>query len=218
VLIELSTSNQNRQYLLLDAADRWQLEEGTNMAGEPRDTLRFHDTVAKTLAAGAGSLCDWGAFLRVSQMAGALERILGMSVQHVTDRSQFGRPLAQFQAIQQQLAILAEEAAACGCAAMAAASAIDLGDGSLEIAAAKLRANLAVPRATSVAHQCHGAVGITAEHALQRSTQRLWAWRAEFGTDNYWARRLSEYARRSAELGLWAMLTERSDRLEENSV
>ena len=53
-----------------------------------------------------------GALLRAAQMAGAMEAALGLATTYANDRVQFGRPIGKFQAIQQQLALLAEEAAA----------------------------------------------------------------------------------------------------------
>ena len=60
------------------------------------------------------------------------------------ERQQFGKALSTFQAIQQQLAVFAEEAAATNMAAAAACRAADRGDAIVEIASAKLRANIAV--------------------------------------------------------------------------
>ena len=59
----------------------------------------------------------------LQQMAGALEKILEQSVQYALDRTQFGRPIAKFQAVQHNLATLAGEVAAAGAAADAAAEA-----------------------------------------------------------------------------------------------
>ena len=53
-----------------------------------------------------------GAVCRAAQMAGALETALALATQYANDRVQFGRPIGKFQAIQQQMALLAEEAAA----------------------------------------------------------------------------------------------------------
>ena len=47
-----------------------------------------------------------------------------------------------------------------------------------EIAAAKLRANLAIDACTAIAHQVHGAIGFTHEYDLRHFTQRLWSWRS----------------------------------------
>lgn len=190
------------------------IDAGRNLAAEPRDRLRFERArpaaVAEGGPLGAGSLFALGAFARVAASAGALQAILEQTVEHTNQRVQFGRPLSQFQVIQQQLALLAEDAAAVACAALAAARALDVGDADFEIAAAKLRANRAIGSGTSIAHQCHGAIGVTHEHGLHRFTQRLWSWRSEFGNDRHWAHWLGERVVRAG--ALWPLLTERGDR------
>jgi alkylation response protein AidB-like acyl-CoA dehydrogenase len=143
------------------------------------------------------------ALARAGQMAGAISAALTLSVEYTRQRQQFGKPLAAFQAIQQQLAVLAEEAAACRAVAAAAAHALDRGDAKFEIACAKLRANIAAGQAASIAHQVHGAIGFTKEYALQKFTRRLWAWRSEYGNDRYWADRIGAIAAARGADGFW---------------
>ena len=127
------------------------------------------------------------AMILAAKMAGALSAALDLSVQYTRERQQFGKPLASFQAIQQQLAVFAEEAAAADMAAAAAFRAADRGDPWFEIACAKLRANQAARISTGIAHQVHGAMGFTAEYRLQHLTKRLWAWGSERGNERHWA-------------------------------
>ena len=122
-----------------------------------------------------------------AKMAGALNAALELSVEYTRQRQQFGKPLSSFQAIQQQLAVFAEEAAAADMAAAAAFRAADRGDPWFEIACAKLRANQAARISTGIAHQVHGAMGFTAEYRLQHLTKRLWAWGSEHGNERTWA-------------------------------
>src|SRR5215831_14371772 len=176
--------------VVAERADGEQTELRHNTAGESRCTLQFEAANVQ-----AAPLRGWTtnrlyrsfALLRACQIGGAIEAVLALSVTYARERVQFGRPLAQFQAIQQQLAVLAEERAAANAAAQAACRAADRGEASFEIAAAKLRANIAAASAASIAHQVHGAMGFTAEYSLQRFTRRLWAWRSEFGNERYWA-------------------------------
>jgi alkylation response protein AidB-like acyl-CoA dehydrogenase len=135
------------------------------------------------------------AMMLSAKMAGALSAALDLSVDYTRQRQQFGKPLASFQAIQQQLAVLAEEAAAAEMAAASAFRAADLvaedgGDAWFAIACAKLRANQAARIGTGIAHQVHGAMGFTAEYRLQHLTRRLWAWGSECGNERYWSDRI----------------------------
>ena len=62
-----------------------------------------------------------GALMRAAQMAGAPEAALALSTRYASDRVQFGRPIGKFQAIQQQLALFAEQVAAATVAVESAA-------------------------------------------------------------------------------------------------
>ena len=138
----------------------------------------------------AQSLFDYAALARTAQIAGALQSALERSIAYALERKQFGRPIGQFQAVQQQLALFGAETAAATCASRSAAIAASAGDASFQIAAAKLRANQAIGVATATAHQVHGAIGFTREYALRHATQRLWSWRSEYGNDRYWSEQL----------------------------
>jgi len=197
------------QIVLLPAATA--VDHGESPAGEPRDTLHY-DTVAISSAATDADPMALGALLRVAQVAGALDRSLALAIEHANQRQQFGKPLAKFQAVQQSLAILAAEAAAVNVAAAAAAAAFDCHrEAGFEVAAAKLRANIAIGIGAAIAHQVHGAIGFTAEYPLHRVTRRMMGWRSEFGNDRYWAWRLGVRAVRGGGAGLWHEITARSD-------
>lgn len=170
------------------------------------------DIAGLIMEAVSGDPLELGAFARVCLAAGALDRILEMAVEHVNTREQFGRPLGKFQAVQQSLAILAVEAAAVNSAGAGAALALDHGDAGFEIAAAKLRANIAIGSGTAIAHQAHGAIGFTRDYPLHCFTRRLNRWRMECGNDRYWSEKLgAEVAGLGAD-GLWPEIARRSDR------
>lgn len=184
--------------------------EYRNIAGEPRADLKFenaHVRVVEPAMNGALTFFNLGALARVCQMAGALNAVLDMTIEHAKTRQQFGRAIGNFQAIQQQLAVFASETAAVGAAAASACRAVDRGKGEFEIACAKLRANRAVDVATSVAHQIHGAIGITQEHSLHRYTQRFWAWKSEYGNDRHWAEKLGDEIAADGAEAFWPALT-----------
>ena len=188
-----------------------QIFEGHSLAGEPRDTLRFIEAPAQ-LGPRTIDFRQWGAFLRLAQSAGALNRALEMSIEHANARQQFGKPLAKLQAVQQVLAVFAVEAAAVNSAGEAAAAALDHGDASFEIAAAKLRTNQAIGIGTATAHQVHGGIGFTHEYPLHLLTRRLMGWRSEYGNDAFWAAELGRTACALGPEGLWAEITWRGDR------
>ncbi len=198
--------------LSLYAKGAFAVEEGTSLAGEPSDLI------ALTSPASASAACDadlegLGAFARVAQASGAMEAAFTLAIDHVNTRVQFGKPLAKFQAGQQALAEVSEEAAAVDAAAAACAAALDAGDAGFEIAAAKYRLGLAVDRGVPIAHRVHGAIGFTMEYALNRFTRRLMHWRSEFGSDAVWAEALGRKVAALGGHGLWRDMAARSDRL-----
>lgn len=182
-----------------------------NCAHEPRDTFDLSAWPISDAgvgqpgtAASAGVLYREGALIRAAQMAGAMQAVLTMTVQYARERVQFGRPIAQFQAIQHQVVELASQAAASQAAMLAAALA---GDGAaFEAGAAKLRASEAAGTVIAAAHQVHGAMGFTYEHPLHFHTRRLMAWRDEFGNEVEWARWIGEQVACLGGDHLWAMI------------
>jgi acyl-CoA dehydrogenase len=189
------------------------ITEGANLAREPRDTLTFDGATVLTAARAPGVTADTirlhGAMVRAAQMAGALDACLEQAVRYATERKQFGRPIGSFQAIQQNLAVLAGHVAASGIAAESAFRAEDRGDARFEIAVAKIRVGEAAGVGAGIAHQAHGAIGFTYEHSLHFATRRLWAWRAEFGSESAWARELGEHVAARGADALWSDLTAR---------
>ncbi|GAO38702.1 hypothetical protein SCH01S_19_00060 [Sphingomonas changbaiensis NBRC 104936] len=131
------------------------------------------------------------AVMAAAEMAGIGERLLEMSLEHANTRRQFGKPIGGFQAIQQQLAVMAEQvvltriAAQSGCAH-------GLEPPLVEAAAAKSVASSAAPTITAIAHAVHGAIGIAREFPLHRFTARLHALRMSHGSESYWNRTLGK--------------------------
>jgi acyl-CoA dehydrogenase len=197
---------------LLRVADAREIRQRSNLAGEPRDTFEFVDctpVVSCELPPGCAEniILAGGAMLRSAQIAGALERCLDMVVRYAGERVQFGRPISKFQAVQQQIAVLAEEAAASRIAAeVAFATVSDSGPAPLPVMSASIRTSEAVETGAAIAHALFGAIGFTHEHSLHLSTRRMWAWDGEFGSARHWA---DEVGRRVCRLGprkLWSVI------------
>ncbi len=191
--------------------DYARITQDQNLAREPRDTLTFERVVVETgwVELPANGLRLFGALARAAQMAGALDYLTSQSVAYANERTQFGKPIGKFQAIQQQLAVLSTQSAAAGIAAAHACAAADKGEAAFEIAVAKVRADDASSIATSIAHQVHGAIGFTYEHGLHFATRRLWSWRSEFGAGAEWADELGRAAMERGADELWPYVTGR---------
>jgi acyl-CoA dehydrogenase len=184
-----------------------------NLAGEPRDTVEFADARVEpgAFARLPVDLEEYflrGALSRAIMMLGALEQARDLAVAYSKDRAQFGRPIAQFQAVQHLLAQLARDVALTRAVVELAASAAmdDVTGAWLEIASAKVVAGRAARTVSAQVHQVHGAIGVTKEYSLSVLTRRLWSWRDEFGTEAEWSRRVGEEAWRASG-GVWGLVT-----------
>jgi hypothetical protein len=127
-----------------------------------------------------------GAVLGAAMMAGALNKVLEMTLVYANQRAQFGKSIGKFQAVQQQLSVLAEQVFAARMAAQIGCVSPNPWPLPLRAAAAKARAGEAAERVVAIAHAVHGAIGITAEYDLQLLTRRLQEWRIDFGAAPYW--------------------------------
>lgn len=186
---------------------------GKNLAGEPRDRIEVKDQYLRLEEVSILSrdvLLKYeyiGALVKSVLMAGALERILELSTLYTKERTQFGRPLHRFQAIQHHLATLAGEVAAANIAAEYGVMAIDTTEFRTEAIISKIRIGEAASTSVPIAHQVIGAIGFTDEHVLHQSTRRLWAWRDEYGSESFWADQLGEMVINNGPEALWPFLT-----------
>jgi acyl-CoA dehydrogenase len=212
--VVLVTGSDTDSKVICASASTFKVEHHANLAGEARDRIVFDEAklddahVRDAASITADKALQRGALARAVQMSGALDRILEMTIQYAKQRVQFGRPIIKFQAVQQELARLAGEAAIARASAMAAAAAVMANSGAnTAVAFAKIKAGEAAQAGASIAHQLHGAIGVTDEYLLHHSTLRLWAWRAEYGSEAYWAERLGEYAFSRGAATVWDELT-----------
>jgi acyl-CoA dehydrogenase len=196
----------------LEESSRLRLARRHNRAMEPAADVEF--SAAAVAACGelgwpdaTCALEHCGALARSGQMAGAMQRVLELSVGYAGERVQFGKPIGKNQIVQQMLAEMAGQAATTQAAVLAA-----FGSGTpsrFDTAVAKLRASEAAGVVTTIAHQVHGAIGFTHEHLLHFFTRRLWSWRSEFGTDALWAEQLGRAAIDAGPLGFWPSVVTR---------
>ncbi|MFG1229977.1 acyl-CoA dehydrogenase family protein [Xanthobacter wiegelii] len=211
VLVALSDDAGER--LILLPRDAYAVETRRNLAGEPRDALSIagedlgrYPSRPWSSAAGADGLSAYGAFVRAQQMAGAMERCLGLAVAYANERKQFGKPIGRFQAVQHMLAVAAGESAAAAAAAEVAAAAFGTSHFAVAVAVAKARCGEAAGKVAEICHQVHGAMGFTREHTLHVFTRRLWAWRDEFGNETLWQQRIGRAVCAEGGEALWPRL------------
>jgi acyl-CoA dehydrogenase len=211
------------QIALLDLTARagLRLIPANDPAGMPIDSLELDGlkvtaTAANPLPGLAEPIWTLGATATAMMMVGAMESVLAQSVQYANDRVQFGRPIGKYQAIQQQLALMAGDVAASRVAALVAAADMPSVDQPgtratmFSAAVAKARCGEAATRCTSIAHQVHGAIGFTYEHPLNFATRRLSSWREAYGSDAAWAKTLGMLAIHGGGARFWPAVTARN--------
>jgi len=213
--VVLAYDEHNRAHVAVIGEGECAIEPSCNLAGEPRDKVTFAGTAldaqrvtALNADAHDDELIRLGALARSVLMAGSLETVLALTVQHARERSQFGRPIGKFQAIQQQLAVLAGETAAAARATDLAIDAMERQGSRTEIAVAKARVGEAAGVCAEISHQLHGAIGFTREHELHCHTRRLWSWRDEFGHEVYWQQELGRAVAERGPAGLWTIIAQ----------
>jgi Acyl-CoA dehydrogenase, C-terminal domain len=145
--------------------------------GHPLGTKLGPFVVDLTVAAASGPPVDIALLLTLDawRTLGALEQALALTVSHVTTREQFGRPLAQFQAVQFQVADA--QVAVDGLAELAKYTAWSVATGHDERVADALALRVAAVQAATLvmrtAHQLHGAIGFCDEHDLSVLSRHL---------------------------------------------
>jgi alkylation response protein AidB-like acyl-CoA dehydrogenase len=120
------------------------------------------------------------------EMMGGADAVVEMTVEYAKQRTQFGRPVGTFQAVQHHCANMATDVEGCRQVAYQAAWKISEGEpAEREVAMAKAWVSAAYQRVCNLAHQCHGAIGFTKEHDLQLYTRRAKVQELTYGDVNF---------------------------------
>ncbi|WP_095011743.1 acyl-CoA dehydrogenase family protein [Tsuneonella mangrovi] len=194
------------EHLLVDRGDCIELVGAGDVHPTPTGVRGSVDAVCDLGVAAGAVRCERpaeglrpvGALLRAVSMAGAAEHLLEMTTSYANERVQFGKPIGRQQALQQQIAVMAEDVIAMRLAVQLACAGgfpVDL----LAAATAKSIASSSAPRVAATAHAIHGAIGISEEFDLQLYTRRLHEWRFACGSETYWNRLLGTARLGSAE-------------------
>jgi alkylation response protein AidB-like acyl-CoA dehydrogenase len=131
--------------------------------------------------------------LQCAETVGAMDHVLGMTLDYLGDRWSFGRPLASYQALKHRVAdeklwLEASHAAATAAARAVATGAVDADE---LVSAAKAWIG---PHATELIQDCvqlHGGIGVTWEHDLHLYLRRATVNRATHGTPADHAERIA---------------------------
>lgn len=157
---------------------------GTSASATPNGLNKGSDTKAYA------SLAVLSAASHAPLLAGAAIRVLDMTLDYAGQRTQFGKQIGRFQAVQNQISIMAERVYAARMAAQLACQASGWLPQALPAAIGKSRSSEAACVVADIGHAVHGAIGITEEYDLQLYTRRLREWRRAAGTEHFWNMRI----------------------------
>ena len=151
-------------------ADGVTLQRTTTSTGAPEYTVRFDRARPETIIDATPEDLDRFAIAGAAATAdGVLTGALALTARHLRTRQQFGRPLATFQAVAQQVADVYIAARTVHLAALSAAWRLEAGldaDEDLAVAAYWLAAE--VPKALQACHHLHGGLGVDITYPLHR--------------------------------------------------
>jgi 3-oxo-4-pregnene-20-carboxyl-CoA dehydrogenase alpha subunit len=157
-------------------ADGLSWQRTRSSSGLPEYTLRLDDTPILHLLDG----CDADGLYRIA-VAGAcavadgiLAAALDLTTEHVRSREQFGRPLATFQAVAQQIADVYATARTLHLATLSACWQLDTGrDAGQDTDVAAYWLAEYGPRAIRTCHHLHGGIGMDITYPLPRYSALL---------------------------------------------
>jgi len=127
------------------------------------------------------------AVAKCCEMVGCIQQALDMTVSYAKERKQYDRPIGSFQVIQHYCADMATDVDGTRLSTYQAAWMLSEGlPCTREVAIAKAWAGEACQRVMALAHQIHGAIGVTIDHDLQYYTRRAKAAEVSFGDANFY--------------------------------
>ena len=129
-----------------------------------------------------GPSLDRAAVLRCAEIVGAGERLLEMAVDYALNRTQFGKPIGQFQAVQYLCTDIAIDTHLASLLMRQAAWRLDHGvPARREVSLAKAHASRAAERVAHRTHEVFAGVAFMLESDVQLYTRRLKHWEFDLG-------------------------------------
>jgi alkylation response protein AidB-like acyl-CoA dehydrogenase len=185
-LVAATEDGEHLLFLVDATSDAVTFQPAHHIGRLPQATATYRAAVACRIG-GPGAVArlrDIGTVLAAVELVAYGEVALGLTVGHVAERVQFGRPLGAFQAVQHQCADMATLLEAARFLVYETVWKLEHGQATAtEIAVAKAAASRAGAFVTMQAHQLHGGIGMTEEYPLQffsrRAQARAVAWMSQ---------------------------------------
>ncbi|KAA0114665.1 acyl-CoA dehydrogenase family protein [Mycolicibacterium sp. P9-22] len=161
------------------------LMHAESVSGEPLDVLPLTDVdwqSARSLPIHGSQLRRRLRVLRIAELVGASRGAVDLSRRYVAQREQFGAPLVAIPAVARNIALMrvslrqGEAALVQALAASETPPAEAVPDHAMfATTAALVTAERVSNEIAEIAHQVHGALGVTEEYPLHKLTRKIWA-------------------------------------------
>ena len=136
---------------------------------------------------GVRQIVEQAAVGKCCEMVGCIQQALDMTVEYAKERKQYDRPIGSFQVIQHYCADMVTDVDSTRLSTYQAAWLVSENlPCTQEVAIAKAYAGQACQRVMALAHQIHGAIGVTIDHDLQYYTRRAKANEVTFGDAEFY--------------------------------
>ncbi|MEC7884743.1 MAG: acyl-CoA dehydrogenase family protein [Chloroflexota bacterium] len=177
-IVSSQTNGVNQTLLKTIASDRQSEVSFDNVSVSSSSLLGEKNQGWKTIE----KVLKWGAVGKCAEMSGGGQSVLDMTVEYAKQRTQFGRPIGTFQAIQHHCANMATDVEGAKFITYQAAWMLSEGlPADREVAMAKAWVSDSYKRVCALGHQSHGAIGFTKEHNMQLYSRRAKAAELAFG-------------------------------------
>jgi 3-oxo-4-pregnene-20-carboxyl-CoA dehydrogenase alpha subunit len=177
ILVPASTTGGDAVVAVIEPeADGLSCQRTRSSSGLPEYTLRLKETPVACLLEGctADNLYQLAVAGACAVADGVLAAALDLTTEHVRSREQFGRPLATFQAVAQQIADVYATARTVHLAALSACWQLDTGrDAGRDADVAAYWLAEYGPRAMRSCHHLHGGLGMDISYPLPRFSALL---------------------------------------------
>jgi 3-oxocholest-4-en-26-oyl-CoA dehydrogenase beta subunit len=158
---------------------------------DPKYQVRF-GSLPPPVDVSPSRVSAFGAAVVCAEMVGGAQAVLDQTVTYAKQRTQFGKPIGSFQAVQHHCANMAIDVLGARFVAYEAIWRLGRGlNADTEVAVAKSWVSEAYQRVCALGHQVHGAIGFTAEHDLHRHTRHAIASALAFGDADTHTERLA---------------------------
>jgi alkylation response protein AidB-like acyl-CoA dehydrogenase len=174
--IATKTARDHGAALVSPHAAGVELTRAPSSSGEPEYTLRMDGAPIQGMLGGADCVRDLYQLAVAGACAladGAVAGALALTRDHVATRRQFGRPLAAFQAVSQQIADVYIASRTLHLATLSACWRLDAGPeigtaAAADLAVAGYWCAVQAPRSVRICHHLHGGLGMDVTYPLPR--------------------------------------------------